>query len=679
MKKCFQWKDFNSTALAIIAQAETILDSYAAQGYRITLRTLYYQFVARDLFPESRRDKVSGTKNTEKNYKWLGGIISDARLAGLLDWKHLQDSGREKHGGDGGWGEPRNIIRYGANNYSITHWDDQPQYVECLPPTQRILTSEGLKPICEIVPGDSVLTGNGRFRSVIEVITNKYDGPMLTVRAAGLLPFQVTANHPVLTAHWDTSRPGYKGAERKFGEREFDRADNLRPFDLLSVPLLTETQEVKPVIMRSAAGRARSIEVPWDSALQAVVGLYLAEGYVRKDNRTVQFTIGVHEPEHWRALAEWAKTAGISTGTAVVGGARHVYLYSASLAHWLHGNFGTLARGKRIPQWLLEAPGDGQMEVARWYFKGDGHVDFSRNALVASSRSDSLMQYVALIMIRNGYLPHMHATEDHGEPRYEVVVSGQSGSALMQRWGHTPEPRVKTYNHLRTADDSMSTPVREVTAEHYSGLVYNLEVEEDHTYCVPAVIHNCWVEKQALEDIVARPCLEWNVPYFACKGYVSQSSMYEAAMRLRGIDRGRTKTIIHLGDHDPSGIDMSRDIQDRLSMFGANAYVKRIALNMHQVEAYDPPPSPAKITDSRAADYIDNYGEDSWELDALEPSVLNELITGEITSRLDMDLYNERLALEERERGVLVAMHDHYDDLHEYMVREGLISGEESD
>ena len=227
-------KTFNDAALDVIMQAERICEQYARQGYSLTLRQLYYRFIATDAFPEARRDPVSGTKNTEKNYKWLGNLVSDARLAGLIDWSHVEDRGREQHGGDGGWGHPSAIIRYGANNYSITHWDGQPHYVEV------------------------------------------------------------------------------------------------------------------------------------------------------------------------------------------------------------------------------------------------------------------------------------------------------------------------------------------------------------------------WVEKQALEDVVARPAGRWNVPYFACKGYVSQSSMHEAALRIRRQDTTRECTIIHLGDHDPSGIDMTRDIQDRMLTFGANVNVRRIALNMDQVEAYDPPPSPAK-------------------------------------------------------------------------------------
>lgn len=305
---------FNDQSMQVILTADGILASYDRQGYKITLRTLYYQFIARDLFPESRRDPELGTKNTEKNYKWLGKLISDARLAGLVNWDHLEDSGREHHGGDFGWSSPEAMVRRYANGYSITHWDGQ---------------------------------------------------------------------------------------------------------------------------------------------------------------------------------------------------------------------------------------------------------------------------------------------------------------------------------------------------EHY------LEV---------------WVEKQALESVVERPCSLWSVPYFACKGYVSQSSMHEAARRVQGFaDAGKLCTIIHLGDHDPSGIDMTRDIQDRMTMFGTDVNVERIALNMDQVEQYDPPPSPAKITDSRAADYIELYGHDSWELDALEPSVLDSLISEQITSRLDMALWEQREAQEEEERRVLVSLSDNFSSVRAYMEAQGML------
>lgn len=128
-----------------------------------------------------------------------------------------------------------------------------------------------------------------------------------------------------------------------------------------------------------------------------------------------------------------------------------------------------------------------------------------------------------------------------------------------------------------------------------------------------------WVEKDALVGIVGQICGELDVQYFSCRGYVSQSEMWEAAERLkrRQYD-GQNVVLLHLGDHDPSGKDMSRDIVDRLSTFEVAPIIfKRLALNMEQIEQYDPPPNPTKVSDSRANGYIAEYGYSCWELDAL--------------------------------------------------------------
>jgi hypothetical protein len=171
-----------------------------------------------------------------------------------------------------------------------------------------------------------------------------------------------------------------------------------------------------------------------------------------------------------------------------------------------------------------------------------------------------------------------------------------------------------------------------------------------------------WVEKDALSGVVARPCREVDVDYFACKGYTSQSEMWSAGQRLARYERGGQATrIIHLGDHDPSGIDMTRDIQDRLRMFGARTEVRRIALNMDQVEQYNPPPNPAKLDDPRATDYIDQFGRVSWELDALDPTVLGQLIRDQVDQVRDMEAWNEATDVMEEERRNLTAVSEHWD------------------
>ena len=153
-----------------------------------------------------------------------------------------------------------------------------------------------------------------------------------------------------------------------------------------------------------------------------------------------------------------------------------------------------------------------------------------------------------------------------------------------------------------------------------------------------------WVEKEALGNVIERACEPFLVPHLSCKGFLSASEAWRAGMRLDAqLDEGKTCTIIHLGDHDPSGIDMTRDNQDRLDEFTRQRgiEVKRIALNMDQVEEHNPPPNPAKTTDSRYASYVVEYGSESRELDALRPDVIVDLITETIESFIDLDLWHD--------------------------------------
>lgn len=184
-----------------------------------------------------------------------------------------------------------------------------------------------------------------------------------------------------------------------------------------------------------------------------------------------------------------------------------------------------------------------------------------------------------------------------------------------------------------------------------------------------------WVEKDALVGVVGNACRDLDVPYFSCRGYVSQSEMWTAARRLMGYSSDfKANVILHLGDHDPSGIDMSRDIKDRLSMFGANVEVLRIALTMEQIQTYNPPPNPAKLTDARASSYISMYGDESWELDALEPSVITDLINSHVRQFRDQDMWLRRWQEQQSLKRELIDIHDYYEDAvkltHE--IREGI-------
>jgi hypothetical protein len=177
-----------------------------------------------------------------------------------------------------------------------------------------------------------------------------------------------------------------------------------------------------------------------------------------------------------------------------------------------------------------------------------------------------------------------------------------------------------------------------------------------------------WIEKDALVGVIEGICNELDVPFFSCRGYTSQSEMWIGAMRLRRhVKNGQTPIIFHFGDHDPSGKDMTRDISDRMEMFMGGLKLERLALNMDQIDEYGPPPNPAKTTDSRYAGYIAEFGAESWELDALEPRVIAELIRSNVMRLVALPLWHERQQEREDHREKLKLVADNWERIGEIL------------
>lgn len=165
-----------------------------------------------------------------------------------------------------------------------------------------------------------------------------------------------------------------------------------------------------------------------------------------------------------------------------------------------------------------------------------------------------------------------------------------------------------------------------------------------------------WVEKFALAGVVAQICNKLRVDYYPQRGYDSQSQSWRAGQRFADYTRkGQRVIVFHLGDHDPSGVDMTRDNRERLEMFsGTPILVQRLALNMDQIERYNPPPQFAKEGDSRIDNYKAEYGTDqSWELDALEPTVIQKLIEDAVLRVRDERKFSEAIIQEEEDKRYL--------------------------
>lgn len=206
-----------------------------------------------------------------------------------------------------------------------------------------------------------------------------------------------------------------------------------------------------------------------------------------------------------------------------------------------------------------------------------------------------------------------------------------------------------------------------------------------------------WVEKDALAGILAPIAREYHVTMMVNRGYSSQTAMYDAGQRflkacyskdlpyktlleatrkegekrdeetekllsqVRFLDRSvlseepkRKPILLYLGDHDPSGEDMVRDIGARLEMFGIEVDVRKVALTTEQVREYDPPPNPAKMADPRALEYVEKHGATSWEVDALPPDVLDRIIRDSLDDVVDMEKVDKIKAQEKRDKNLLL-------------------------
>jgi hypothetical protein len=242
---------------------------------------------------------------------------------------------------------------------------------------------------------------------------------------------------------------------------------------------------------------------------------------------------------------------------------------------------------------------------------------------------------------------------DNSYKRLVSIVSRARDAGLID-WDHIGDRgrQIHSFGHWETGRDFLVQKANQFSLDWWKGQKIRCFV---------------LVEKDALAEVVGRAASAYDTPYLACRGYPSATVTWDLARNwmLKSSDGCKHYRVLHLGDHDPSGIDMTRDLERRFWRYSYPIQedkeeppvieVKRIALNMDQIQQFNPPPNPAKLTDPRAPKYIEEFGTDkSWELDALTPQTIEGLIREGLEEVLDMELFKKRKAKEERIQRTLV-------------------------
>jgi hypothetical protein len=159
-----------------------------------------------------------------------------------------------------------------------------------------------------------------------------------------------------------------------------------------------------------------------------------------------------------------------------------------------------------------------------------------------------------------------------------------------------------------------------------------------------------WIEKDALAGVIYEVTDEWDVPLMVTRGYPSLSFVHSAAEVLAS--EYRPCHIYYFGDHDPSGVDISRWIEKSLREYAPNAEIHfiRLAVTPEQIAEWDLPSRPTKKTDTRSK----GFAGESVELDAIPAWRQRELVVWAIERHIDQDALERTRTIEVAERKSLI-------------------------
>lgn len=151
------------------------------------------------------------------------------------------------------------------------------------------------------------------------------------------------------------------------------------------------------------------------------------------------------------------------------------------------------------------------------------------------------------------------------------------------------------------------------------------------------------LEKDALSRLVSEEANKYYIRTFPTRGYPSFTYVRSMATYIRNRLKGKPTSVLYFGDFDPSGVDIERDLSERLQKYNAGDFkVKRIALTYEQIRNYSLPPMPVKKSDVRTAKFVATYGEEAVELDALDPKILKLLVHQSIMEFIDFKAWKKK-------------------------------------
>jgi len=382
----------------------------------------------------------------------------------------------------------------------------------CFPPGTSVVANPSICNIEDISEGSKVLSHRAIHQPVVHLIKHDYTGELVNIKAYDV-PVSMTPTHPVYAIERhrrsvdkrdNIDYPDATVIETiKHEKAAWVSAEKLERGDIVLYPIDRVVKDVSEVHLPWKSKHFKHFKktIPCSAELLRLIGYYLAEGsFAYRSGRGekhaltgIQLSFNSNETDYIADVEhichqllnynprQYKLQATHTTMTCI---------FNRPFARWVKQEFGEYARNKTLPFWIMSLPLKKQKELIRGYWRGDGHTDKLGFAL--TSVNLRLLRQIKHLLLRFDIVASISKTRTW----YRLRVQSSFLPKMQALLGIThPYISERRYTVARAVIDGdyAYIPIKHVWKSHYSGPVYNMEVDVDNSYVVAGLgaVHNC--------------------------------------------------------------------------------------------------------------------------------------------------------------------------------------------
>ncbi len=382
----------------------------------------------------------------------------------------------------------------------------------CILPHQKIHVNEDLIPIKDLSGDHKTLGHNGFYNKITSKFRRKYKGKVIILKnKLGYL--SLTEDHLVLAVKVPKKREYFDYVVKKGLIPAWYHANDLEPRDIVLYPILKETKDMGyieldiPKSKWDFKSKPLPQKIPLNNGFLRLCGYFLAEGHIRegRSRNFIALSFNISEDKYINDVKNIVKNLfnlKVSIKRKEYNKTAVVYIYSAILARFFKKLFNKGAKNKSIPHFLMVLPVAKQRALLEGLWKGDGYINVKKKYPRAgySTISYKLVQQIKILLLRQNIVPSLYLEDEKiregvsHEKSYRIHIGDKESLRKLitilrfKQFKYT----LKEKTHSWFDNNYFYTPITDISTYNYNGEVYNLEVENAHSYTSNAFcVHNC--------------------------------------------------------------------------------------------------------------------------------------------------------------------------------------------